>query len=428
MKRNKKVIIFGGIGLIVLALLVSVVCVIHVINNKETKELKKEFYTLYFNVDSLIKVDYQEEYYECTRGNKKNVCSDIKTEITNYEILVDKYDGLLTDRELSKTNLKEFIVSLFNILREKDRKLPNIMITGNYQVPDDLLADTDYQDIKVTSKYQKVLNQEDILKEYEDEIPYYTITFDTDGGSTIDSVVVKQDELVSEPTKPTKDGYKFVEWQVENKKYDFQTKVKSDLTIKALWKQNTTKSVKPAGTGSNSSSSSSSNLIGNTKINLNDNIVVFQEYDTILCGFGIFATNLKEVFPNWNGSYCPFNDYTCQANELTDDMINANINNIKWDTNKEANAKRVFENGASKTNGIKEFTYKVENHRYSYILQYLKVLDGSFKTDGMVLASDIKNAIKGAKFFYGPCGSPMGYNEVLDEELCSEYHLNCGRW
>ena len=40
----------------------------------------------------------------------------------------------------------------------------------------------------------------------------YTITFDTDGGSAIEQIVVKEGESVELPKEPTKEGFKFNGW------------------------------------------------------------------------------------------------------------------------------------------------------------------------------------------------------------------------
>lgn len=63
----------------------------------------------------------------------------------------------------------------------------------------------------------------------------YTVSFDTDGGSYISSVVVKEGERVVKPTNPTKNGYVFARWNYNNVEYDFSTSVTSDMTLKAVW-------------------------------------------------------------------------------------------------------------------------------------------------------------------------------------------------
>ena len=63
----------------------------------------------------------------------------------------------------------------------------------------------------------------------------YLVTFDTDGGSLVQTQTIKKGELVTKPSNPTKDGYTFVDWIKEGNVYDFNEKVKSDFTLKAKW-------------------------------------------------------------------------------------------------------------------------------------------------------------------------------------------------
>ena len=65
----------------------------------------------------------------------------------------------------------------------------------------------------------------------------YTVTFDTDGGSSIDPVMVAKGELLQKPVDPTKEGYIFDKWYVDNVEYDFNKEVTSDITLKATWKK-----------------------------------------------------------------------------------------------------------------------------------------------------------------------------------------------
>ena len=65
----------------------------------------------------------------------------------------------------------------------------------------------------------------------------YTVTFDTDGGSSIDPVMVAKGELLQKPVDPTKEGYIFDKWYIDNVEYDFNKEVTSDITLKATWKK-----------------------------------------------------------------------------------------------------------------------------------------------------------------------------------------------
>ena len=65
----------------------------------------------------------------------------------------------------------------------------------------------------------------------------YTVTFDAKGGTpTPDAQTVVEDGTATAPTL-TKDGYTFVEWRLDGKKYDFSTKVTKDITLVAKWKK-----------------------------------------------------------------------------------------------------------------------------------------------------------------------------------------------
>jgi hypothetical protein len=63
----------------------------------------------------------------------------------------------------------------------------------------------------------------------------YTITFNTVGGSEVESQSINGNGQVVMPENPTKPHNKFVEWQLDGKTYDFNSLVKSDLTLTALW-------------------------------------------------------------------------------------------------------------------------------------------------------------------------------------------------
>ena len=64
------------------------------------------------------------------------------------------------------------------------------------------------------------------------------ITFNSMGGSSIDSLSVPQGGMVSKPTDPTLDGYTFDGWYKDSgrtNKFDFGSKLESDTTLYAKW-------------------------------------------------------------------------------------------------------------------------------------------------------------------------------------------------
>lgn len=63
----------------------------------------------------------------------------------------------------------------------------------------------------------------------------YTVTFNSKGGSEVEKQVVKVGKTVEEPEDPSRDGYDFMEWQFNGKKFDFATKIKRNTTLIAKW-------------------------------------------------------------------------------------------------------------------------------------------------------------------------------------------------
>lgn len=67
----------------------------------------------------------------------------------------------------------------------------------------------------------------------------YTITFDTNGGTEINAIEVKNNEIVKLPEAPKKVGHKFAGWTNEEGKVITKgTKVTKDITLKAEWVSN----------------------------------------------------------------------------------------------------------------------------------------------------------------------------------------------
>lgn len=65
-----------------------------------------------------------------------------------------------------------------------------------------------------------------------------TVTFDSAGGSSVESQKLSKGEKVKKPTNPTRSGYTFVEWTLDGKSYDFNSKVEKSIKLVAVWKQN----------------------------------------------------------------------------------------------------------------------------------------------------------------------------------------------
>lgn len=79
--------------------------------------------------------------------------------------------------------------------------------------------------------------QEYITKVVTKEKKYYVV-FDTDKAVSIPTQTLKLGEKATRPQDPKKDGYTFLGWYYNNKEYDFNSPVTSNIILTAKWQQN----------------------------------------------------------------------------------------------------------------------------------------------------------------------------------------------
>ena len=285
--------------------------------------------------------------------------------------------------------------------------------------------------------------QEETLSE-----EYITVSFDTDGGSTIDSIVIKIGDTIKEPDIPTKDGYTFKGWYIKEEEFAFSKPITEEITLKAKWEENKEEKETPS-TNTNSHNSPNKNSTNNNtpatnKINLNNNISVTEYHissGTINCFYYMFVTNLQEVFPtaeiskiNNNPSEVDFwhTKQDRQSYEVSTEEINEYLASgaLKINTSAENNFKNIlnkYKNGNYK--GIANVSYTESNHRFTFTYDYISFNGLNVSSNGETANKEIQGILASSTKFNGPCGGFDGYeNQTLNEELCSKYHLDCGRW
>lgn len=70
------------------------------------------------------------------------------------------------------------------------------------------------------------------------EIVEFIVTFNTNGGSSIDPVAAAKGSKIQRPLPPTKDGFAFIDWYTDNtleQVFDFNTSITSNITLYAKW-------------------------------------------------------------------------------------------------------------------------------------------------------------------------------------------------
>ncbi len=65
----------------------------------------------------------------------------------------------------------------------------------------------------------------------------FTVTFDTDGGSEVNCQTVAQNDKLTLPTEPTKEGYEFIGWYLGQEEFDFNSEITANLTLTAKWQE-----------------------------------------------------------------------------------------------------------------------------------------------------------------------------------------------
>ena len=65
-------------------------------------------------------------------------------------------------------------------------------------------------------------------------IDTHTVTFDSDGGNDVDQQEICNTSAIK-PSDPKKDGYDFAGWYLGDTQYTFDTKITTDITLKAHW-------------------------------------------------------------------------------------------------------------------------------------------------------------------------------------------------
>lgn len=68
-------------------------------------------------------------------------------------------------------------------------------------------------------------------------VTYYTVTFDSAGGSAVTAQTIEAGQKATKPANPTKDGFDFKGWNLNGSAYDFNTAVNGNITLVATWEQ-----------------------------------------------------------------------------------------------------------------------------------------------------------------------------------------------
>lgn len=389
------------------------------------KEVKNYQYKMYVKSSSIIKFIFETSYDECTDSHgKKYACGNYSDKIINHEIF-DQENNLFSNINFNGKTVIEALSTIVEVANTNNIEDKSLKIITNdefsyKEITDELKSQFNLgDDFKIIGITRKEFKEEDVIKELneEKELITFKVIFNSDGGSLVTEQEIVENELVIQPVVPEKDGFIFVEWQLNGTKFDFNTPIVSDITLTAIWKEEeknkeqitttipTTTSVqeniKPTASTTTKKTTKPISTINN--INLNDEIIVHIENINSKCGYYYFSKGQDDD------------------------------GNIIYDEEKEREVQTKINNIINKLpTGVKDFKYSFNDHQLLVDYKAL-VINNKYNYD--TLYNSWKKDLKRLTDIFGDAsfansGSCNSQNKSiqLNETICSEYNLKCSRW
>lgn len=138
---------------------------------------------------------------------------------TKNEIVQVKYNKVLNEKDIkTKEDLGDSFIAWYEVIDVKDNK--------------DVLAEESF-DFKT-----KIKKNTKLKAVYEGVVETITITFDSRGGSKVDSITINKGSELNLPSNPTYEGYKFITWETENETPIYDKALLSEsMTLYAKWEK-----------------------------------------------------------------------------------------------------------------------------------------------------------------------------------------------
>lgn len=484
--KNKKVLL--ALVFIVVAI-IAALAVIFCTKKEGAKEEKKHIemeYTMLVEINPSVKLTFQESYDECIdKDGNKSVCSTKEQTVTEYDLVNEDAKEIYKDIDFKGEKLYEAITTLCDTAKDHGIKFDSFEITSDWKtIPseEDIL-----KKVKEHSKYEEELTvtikQDNTIKDYNPEVKTYDVTFDSDGGTKVTTQVVKENEQATKPETPTKKGYKFVEWQLNKKAYNFEEKVTKDMTLKAKWEKVTspsTETEKPSG-GSEETMTKKITIPGsaiytydqpktididfNKNINfevtitgpkslidlseteLRKHVTVKLDYDKAKIGVTSLPVKVYFAYPSMSGYVNPISIPVSVTKGYVSNLSKINLNEgiqvIKREygscgnsyftaTNPDEVYKKMLEQVKIRPMGFTRAVASRDGNKLMYKFNYLEAEGGQgnfskyYNQEITKYIKQIEDSFQPATKVFNSC--PYSKPEILTESLCKEYFLNCDSW
>lgn len=187
-------------------------------------------YIAYIKINPLIKLEYSQTCNEIG-------CSD--PIVIKFDLINDDSKDIYKDIDLigSNNNLFNVLSLIVNTAEDNNIEFENVEIYSNWNNLENYVGNYDNIAWSYTINIREKENLDQIENSLKLDKDLFTVEFDTNGGSLINSLTVEKGNLVKSPVNPTKAGYNFVEWQLDGKKYNFDIILESNIKLVAVWKK-----------------------------------------------------------------------------------------------------------------------------------------------------------------------------------------------
>lgn len=466
--ESKKILICVIATLIIIGLIVGGIFLFSKNNDKKTQNNETtNNYVAYIKINPLIKIEYSQT---CKNEN----CND--PIVTNYELVNDDAKDIYKDIDLIGTNnnLYDVITLISKIAEENNIEFENVEIYSNWDNLNNYIDNSNKDNYKWSYivNIRDKENLEDISSSLEGNKILYNIVFETDGGTEINTQTVEKGKLAIEPTTPTKEGYKFIEWQLDGKKFDFSTKIKNNITLIAKWNKketNKNETAKPTETATNNDTNKKEEIKDYNLVTVAERIEMKNISSSCTA---VFEDKNKQIIINVSGNKSKIEKYSII--ELSKYNLTANLSSLQEGTHSVkieiAPNHNEFKYVVSPTTitvkvscsdkpGVINLndnvmymyggsTWKCDNCIPNSIIQKVRTSKGicdkgsdsnkiSFRSLSIPEGkysnptywsanSDLEMEIynSGAEMQGGEGDGPF----LLTEQVCNEYHLSCDRW
>ncbi len=250
--KNNKVIIILLAALLSISIITACYFIADARRKQNMKTRKEEMHSLYFKISPIVKLNFNERYYVCKNKNDKN-CDKHYYRVTSFDLINDEAKKVYKDLDFKDKDLYQVILTLCDTAFNNKIDVKKIeLFTDSDTLTDSNIASY----LKNNSKnkitymlhvnYQKHIIEEQVLKEekqeneVEQEKTTYLVTFDSYGGSPVNSQTIEAGQKAVKPVNPTRTGYTFIEWRLNGKAYNFNSEITQDITLEAQWQKNKT--------------------------------------------------------------------------------------------------------------------------------------------------------------------------------------------